>query len=322
MYQYLDTLTHGVSRDILGAMFGLRALEVLLIVGVVLVLAVMVAWATARGPLRRGTVERFSRRQRLELTDDNATHVVGALLVTHRWRRAGLVVGLGVGLLWSMHAGALTLHLIAGLLGWFVGAVVAEWRIGRLARPGDRRVAGLAPRGITRYLTAEVRAIVALVGAGLLVLLVVAVVRAGAQGVWWGWLVYVLALGAGLVLTAGAVVERPSGFVDAGVRAADDALRCHGLTVLAGSAVAAAYPALVGLALLAVYPTGVPPTADPPWALGVVLLCLVTGYLVAVWSPSTRAAREPGSAEASAPPPTTGSSSTVSAGGAEPGPSC
>ena len=300
-------------------MFGLSALEVLLILGVVLVLTLMVAWATARGPLRRGTVERFSRRQRLELTDDNATHVVGALLVTHRWRRAGLVVGLGVGLLWSMLHGALTLHLIAGLLGWFVGAVVAEWRIGRLARPGERRSAALAPRGVARYLTAGVRAIVALVGVGLLVLLVLAAVRGGGQGAWWGWLGYVVVLGAGLVLTARAVVERPSGFVDAGVRAADDALRCHGLTVLAGSAVAAAYPAIAGLALLVAYPTGVPVSAEPPWAVGIVLGCLVTGYLVAAWSPSTRAARDPGASEASSPHPAGGTSSDVSAGGLESG---
>jgi hypothetical protein len=322
MYQYLDTLTQRIGHDILEGMFGAGVIEVLLLVGVVLVLAVMVAWATARGPLRRGTVERFSRRQRLELTDGNAPHVVVALLVTHRWRRAGLVVGLGVGLLWSMRNGALTLHLIAGLLGWFVGAVVAEWRIGRLTPAGNRRIAGLAPRGISRYLTAEVRAIIALVGAGLVVLLVVSAVRGGVRGEWWAWLGYVLALGSGLGLTARAVVARPSGFVDGGVRAADDALRCHGLTVLAGSAVAAAYPALVGLALLAVYPAGRHPTTDPPWALAVVVVCLLTGYLVAVWSPSTRAAREPGSAEVSSPRPAAGRSSSVSAGGPESGSSC
>lgn len=303
-------------------MFGLGVLEVLLIVGVLLVLAVMVAWAAAHGPLRRGTVERFSHRQRLELTDNNAAHVVGALLVTHRWRRAGLVVGLGVGLVWSMLHGALTLHLIAGLLGWFVGAVVAEWRIGRLARPGERRSAALAPRGVARYLTAGVRAIVGLVGVALLVLLAVAAVRGGGQAAWWGWLGYVLALATGIVLTARAVVARPSGFVDPGVRAADDALRCHGLTVLAGSAVAAAYPPFAGLALLVAYPAGVPYSADPPWALGIVLGCLLTGYLVAAWSPSTRAADDLDFSEAASPHPAGGTSSPVSAGGRESGPSC
>jgi hypothetical protein len=286
---------------------------------VTLVLTSTVALATARGPLRRATVERFADRQRLELTDDNAAHVVRALLVTHRWRRAGLVVGLAVGLLRSALQGSLSLHLIAGLLGWFVGAVIAEWRIGQLVQPGERRAAEPSPRVAARYLTGEVRLIVALVAAVLITLLLVAGVLGGAESSWWWWLSYVLALGTGLFMTVRTVVGRPSGFVGTDVRAADEALRCHGLTVLAGAAIAASYPALVGLALTVAHPAGVPASADPPWGLGIVVLCLVTGYLVAVWSPSTRS--ELSSDPATRRPPGSSAGAPARAGGADGGPS-
>ena len=127
-------------------MFGIGFAVVVTLLLAVFVLFGFLGWIVARSPLKRSTVERFARRQRLELTDANAGYVVSALLITHRWRRAGLVLGLGLaGLAWSLQHGSISLHFLAGFLGWFVGAVVAEWRISRL----DRQVSGRLPDSIT-----------------------------------------------------------------------------------------------------------------------------------------------------------------------------
>lgn len=264
----------------------LAALIVPLVVGLALV-----GWLVARRPLPRRTVDRFATRQRLQVVEENATLVVSALLITHRWRRAGLAVGLLAGLLWSIQRGALTLSFAAGLLGWFVGAVIAEWRISSLEQPGPRRSAGLAPRGITTYLTAPVIGVAAVVVAALVVLILAAAVRSGLSMSWLGWVLYSVALLAALALTGRTIIERPSGFVDGDLRAADDALRCHGLTVLAGAGVATAYPALAGLALVTSHPDGVPPAGEPMWTLLILVACLVVGFLIAASSTSARAAR-------------------------------
>ena len=112
----------------------------IVVVGAVLVLAALIA----RAPLKQAVADRFERRQALLITQANAPHVVAALTISHRWRRVGLVVGLAAGILWSMKDGALTFNLLAGFLGWFAGAVVAQWRIGTLDQPGERRVASLS----------------------------------------------------------------------------------------------------------------------------------------------------------------------------------
>lgn len=262
---------------------------------IVLVLA-LVGWFVAGSPLPRRTVEKFARRQQLDLTESNASLVVSALLITHRWRRAGLVLGLLVGLVWSLRSGGPTLSFLAGLLGWFVGAVIAEWRISGLEQAGPRRSAALAPRGLTRYLTPGVRLIAAAVVLVLAGVAGTAAVRAGLTGSWVGWVLYAVVLVVALVLTGRTIVERPSGFVDADIRDADDALRCHGLTVLVGAGIATAYPALSGLAVLAAYPGGVPMSAEPAWTLLIFVGCLVVGLFVAVWSSSARAGRRAGAA--------------------------
>lgn len=272
-------------------MFG-PGLVVFLLIGVLLlVLLTVVGWVVARSPLRRGTVERFAARQRLAVTDGNAAHVVGALLITHRWRRAGLVLGLAVGVVWSLREASLTVHFLAGLLGWFAGAVVAEWRVSGLHDPGARRVAALAPRGVALYLTPAVRVLAGLTGAAVLVLLAAAAARGGVSSAWAGWLGYSAALAGVLALTARAVVARASGFVEPDLREADDALRCHGLTVLAGTGIAASYPAISGLVALVATPDRASGTNDGSWALLIFVACLLTGLWVAVWSPSAREAR-------------------------------
>lgn len=283
-------------------MFGPGSLVLAAFVVLVGVLAVVVATHVSRSPLKPGTVDRFARRQRLTITDANATHVVAALLVTHRWRRAGLVWGLAMGVLWSLRSSALTLHLIAGLLGWFAGAVIAEWRIGRLDTPGARRAATLERRTVTRYLTVEALALAGITATALVALLLASGARTGTSGAWWGWVAYTGALVVTCALTAGAVMRRPSGFVDSDVRDADDALRTHALGVLVGSAIAASYPALTGFALLAAHPDSAPPSTTAPWALLIMVAALLSGAWVAVWAPSARGRRlSTGTVEATQP---------------------
>lgn len=114
-------------------------------------------------------------------------------------------------------------HLIAGLLGWFAGAVIAEWRIGRLDTPGARRAATLERHTVTRYLTVEALALAGITATALVALLLASGARTGTSGAWWGWVAYTGALVVTCALTAGAVMRRPSGFVDSDVRDADDA---------------------------------------------------------------------------------------------------
>ncbi|HHU09010.1 MAG TPA: hypothetical protein GXZ60_03185 [Intrasporangiaceae bacterium] len=268
-----------------------RLTVLLLVVLLVLIAFAGIGWILARSPLKRTTVERFARRQRIAVVDANAAHVVGALLITHRWRRAGLVLGLLIGVVWSLQHASLNLNFLAGFLGWFVGAVVAEWRISRLDQGEQRRVAGLEPRSVTRYVTPLVLGIAAVIAIAVVVVAGAALARDGATWSWARWVLYSVAVVVVLALTARTIVGRPSGFVDPEVREADDALRCHGLTVLAGSAVAAAYPAIVELAVLAAYPDGVPSSVDPGWTFLIFVVLVALGWWVAVRSPSAREGR-------------------------------
>ena len=258
---------------------------------VILILVVLILFGALIGlaPLKQHVVERFAGRQALHLTHGNAAHVVSALTITHRWRRVGLVVGLALGVLWALKDSGITLDLFAGFLGWFVGAVVAQWRIGTLGEPGERRAASLASRSVTSYVT---RANLVLLGVAVVAwasLAVAAAVRAGLTREWWFDLITSLALLLVLALTARAIISRPSGFVDHDVREADDALRGHGLTVLAGSAIALLYPSLWSFALQTAYPDGVPHSMDPSWVFLILLVCTAVGWHVASTSRSVRA---------------------------------
>jgi hypothetical protein len=263
-----------------------------------LVACLAIGWVVATRPLRRSTVERFARRQLLGLVESNSSHVVAALLITHRWRRAGLVLGILVGLVWSLQSGSFTLHLLAGFLGWFAGAVVAEWRISALDQPGSRRTAALERRSVSRYVTPVVMALVCVVAVSLVGISIVALVAAGVTGSWLTWAGYSVVVVCGLAATARALVGRPSGFRAPGLREADDALRCHGLTVLAGSGVAAAYPPIAGFSVLAAYPDGVSSPGDPAWVVLILIVLVLLGLWIAVWSQSARGAsgRAPGRA--------------------------
>ena len=187
-----------------------------------------------------------------------------------------------------MRGGQLTLNFLAGFLGWFAGLVVAQWRIGTLDQPGERRVASLSSRNLRDYVTGNNLLLVGVAVFAWLVLAVLAVLRVGFTVEWWGYLLYsVLVLGA-LALTARTVINRPSGFVDPDVREADHALRAHGLTVLVGSTIALLYPPIWTFAVQVAYPDGVPFSIDPVWTFLIMLACLLVGWYVASASRSVR----------------------------------
>ena len=247
--------------------------------------------AIASAPLKPAVVERFERRQVLQITPANAAHVISAMTITHRWRRVGLVIGIGIGILWSLKDGALTFNLLAGLLGWFAGLAIAQWRIGTLTEPGERRAATLSSRSVTNYVTTPNLVLLGITILAVVVLAITSIVHAGYSTAWLGSMLYCVIVMGALALAARAVVNRPSGFVDDDVREADDALRGHSLTVLVGCAIALAYPPIWDFAVQTAYPDGVAYSMDPSWVF-FILACVLIGWHVASASKSARALRK------------------------------
>jgi hypothetical protein len=176
---------------------------------------------------------------------------------------------------------------LALFVGWFVGAVIAEWRVSVAAAAGPRRAAVLEPRRLTDYVR---RPSLVVAGTACIVLaafevfalgFVLARHRDGLVPVL-GWIALTI-VAAGLVLLVGRrVLLRPQRYVDADLIAADDAIRSRSLHVLAGSALAiAGYLAAVLAQILAAYSS-----ALSDGAVGVIgaiglLLVPILGFIVA-----------------------------------------
>ena len=214
------------------------------VVLVVVLLLLRVAFRLASEPVPRSQLERFAHRQRLTVTTRNGPLLLRALGLTHRWRILGLWAGLLAAGLWAARNGQLSFNFTAAFLGWFVGAVVAEWRIAGIPVSGGRRLASLERRTVRGYLNAEATFLLGLA----LVVLAAALTAA----LWLGpdeggetrreataWLAGILV---GLVLVAATlrrVVTRPQPPAAPDLVAADDALRARAAAVLAGSVIAA-----------------------------------------------------------------------------------
>jgi len=138
-------------------------LAVFVILGVLLVVVLLAVGALQGRAISRGRVSRFAVRQRLHLSTGNAPLVVRAIAVTHRWRRAGLALGFLTGFAMAATQSRLSIDFVAMFLGWFVGAVVAEWRISTLPVEGTRRVAALETRSLSSYVTPANRGLLAAV---------------------------------------------------------------------------------------------------------------------------------------------------------------
>lgn len=257
----------------------------LMVMGLVVAVAVAVclyaAVAAFKQPVSRPRLEKFAARQRLVVTADNGLLVLHALGITQRWRTLGLWTGIACGVLWSLREGRLTLDFAAAFIGWFAGAVVAEWRIAGIPRGEGRRAASLAPRTLSSYLRRGPLGNLAVALAIWLGATLAAVVRTGglAPWVWVGVTVVGLAL---LALTLRRVVDRPQPPAAEDLVAADDALRARASTVLTGSAIAA-----LGLPTAAVFElVGASDTASAgnTWAalgIALMLLELVIGWRLA-----------------------------------------
>lgn len=238
-------------------------------------------------PVTRARVERFARRQRLVITPDNGARVMEYLATTRRWRASGLVLGALGGLLWSLPDGKLTLSFTALFGGWFVGAVIAEWRVAALPS-GERRSALLQPRQLRDYLGPLARALPATSAAACTALAVANLAGSLRQdtGLILPIVAWTAAAGVGLALVTAIqrhVLVRRQSPAAADVLAADDAIRSRSVRVLAGSAVAAAgFPAASLVAML----SSAYPSLDQEAAAGtsLVLLCVaaLAGWRVAV----------------------------------------
>jgi len=269
---------------------------VLIVVALLGLGAVALVAGVSTSPVSLPRLRRFAARQQLLVTEANGPLVVRALAVTRRWRALGLSTGVLLGLLWALRDARLTLNFTAAFLGWFVGAVVAEWRLAGLQVDPGRRTASLSRRTVTAYLRRDAVVLLAAACLALVVLYVAVVVRAGngqpgLRGEATLWLGAAAAGLAAVTATLRRVASRPQPAVDGDLLAADDALRARSANVLAGSAiVAAGYPAASLLGLLGTTSD----TAGDGWAaasLAALALTVVVGWLVAVRpSPARRTA--------------------------------
>lgn len=253
---------------------------------IVVVVVVALSLSKVNPAVSRARLTRFARRQCLTITPANGNHVIRYLATTRRWRATGLVTGVLAGFAWSLPGGQLNASFTAMFSGWFVGAVLAEWRVAALPS-GPRRAAVLQPRLARDYLGGPARWLPVMSAAACAILALaglIGVLRGGHGGgriVAWGVGAVVGLVIIGLVQQH--VLLRPQPPAPAAVLAADEAIRGRALQVLAGSAVAAGgIPAAALLTLL----TNAYPGLDPQ-AISLtspVLLCAAAfvGWQVAV----------------------------------------
>ena len=244
-------------------------------------LVLVVAAILIAQPVSVERLARFARRHAVTLTDENRHLAVRYLATTRRWRTAGVVLGIVISATYTWwHNRTMDWSALGMFAGWFVGAIIAEWRLS-LPTSGGRRVASLVPRRLRDYLGPW--ALWIPIGAGALIFGLA--IRGLAEGPEWPLVWGPLALVATGVVIVGVgrhVLNRaqPAGSRD--LVAVDDALRSRSLHVLAGSAVAiGGYLASIVIAYLAEWGRGY----DTGWlswwsALGL-LVCPFVGVAIA-----------------------------------------
>jgi len=256
-------------------------------------LVLVVAAILIAQPVSVERLARFAQRHAVTLTDENRHLAVRYLATTRRWRTAGVVIGIVISAAYAWwHSRTMDWSVLGMFAGWFVGAIIAEWRL-NLPTSDGRRVASLVPRRPRDYLGPW--ALWTPIGVWALVLGVA--VRGLTEGPEWPLVWGPLALLATGVVIVGVgrhVLNRaqPAGARD--LIAVDDALRSRSLHVLAGSAVAiGGYLASIVIAYLAEWGRGF----DTGWlswwsALGL-LVCPFVGVAIATapTRPRTRTAR-------------------------------
>jgi hypothetical protein len=229
-----------------------------LLVGAVCLLDLL---ATPFQRVSRARLEKFARRQCLQVSIDNGPVVIRYLATTRRWRGSGLLVGATATVFWPLfvqwfwpddapnHLGVNGLALFAG---WFAGAVVAEWRVSTAAA-GRRRAAVLEPRRLADYVPRPSRVVpvaawVVLAAFELFALVFVLARHGDRLAPVLGWIALTAVAGTLLAVVGRQVLVRPQRYRAADQIAADDAIRSRSLHVLAGSALAIAGYLSVGVA--------------------------------------------------------------------------
>lgn len=190
----------------------------------------------------RARVAKLARRQSLPITMANGPIVIGYLATTRRWRGTGMLLSVAGGLVHARLTDSGSDVRVAALFaGWFVGAVIAEWRVSVHTSGVGRRRASLVPRRLSDYLPGHVRFSVLTAFALLLAVELVGLLsNSGWQPELTGWLVLTLVTAAVIVAVGRHILSRPQPVAAADVLAADEAIRSRSLHVLAGAALATA----------------------------------------------------------------------------------
>jgi hypothetical protein len=209
---------------------------------IVAMILVSLTATMANSPVTRVRLERFARRQCLDVSAANGDQIIRYLATTRRWRTAGLGLGFLATVVWSLPQPATSINSVALFAGWFLGALVAEIRVAHLAH-GERRAASLQPRRPAAYLSRPGWALVpgaAALAMAVAVLTACLAAFAGARPDGWaaGWLGAALATAAAVRAIQLHVLRRPQPLTAPDVLAADDAIRSRSLHVLAGGGTA------------------------------------------------------------------------------------
>jgi hypothetical protein len=242
-------------------------------------------------PVSVERLARFAQRHGVTLTDENRHLAVRYLVTTRRWRTAGVVISVVIsgGYTW-WHSHTVGWSDLGMFAGWFVGAIVAEWRL-NLPASGSRRVASLIPRRPRDYLSRSAL----WVPVGLWAVVLGVAIRGLAAGPeWplvWGPLA-LLAVGVVIVAVARHVLTRAQPATEADIIAVDDALRSRSLHVLAGSAVAiGGYLASIVIGYLAQWGRWFDNGWLSPLSAVGLLLCPFVGIAIAVAPTRPRVSR-------------------------------
>jgi hypothetical protein len=226
-----------------------------------LVLALVVAissWilvVVVSEPVSFERLDRFARRQRLWITPANAAIVMRYLATTHRWRAAGVATALCYTVAAGLHHHRYVLSLNGIFAGWFIGAIVAEWRLNAPPR-GTRRYARLIPRRPGSYLSVAHRTLLWIttalaLGVGTLDILYGAGDRYAPRAQTFSFTLLAVLSIATYIVVGRHIVHRPQAAeTNDDTGAADDALRARSLRVLCGSTVAMATTATAALILV------------------------------------------------------------------------
>ena len=213
-----------------------------------LILAMLLApvgwlWYRLR-PVQRYEVDEMAEASGLVITSDNALIVVESIASTRLWRTVGVLFAatslMAVAAFEVMSTQSLTVPLtllLWGLVGYWVGSVIAELGTARTVTSEGPRSASLAPREMSRYVGGWAVLWPPRLAVGGCMSALASLVLGDRS--WW-----LLAAGLGSVVVALVthvvsryVLDRPQPVRSLDVAAADDAVRSRSLHALGGTAI-------------------------------------------------------------------------------------